>query len=51
MKKLLTLALLTLLAMQSCTDELPEPDKRKDQKEIYDRVEMEKVRKNGGKLE
>lgn len=45
MKKLLTLAII-LLVMQSCTDELPEPEKRKDRKEIYDRVEMEKIRKN-----
>lgn len=46
MKKLLTLSII-LLSMQSCTDELPEPEKRQEGKDNYDRVEMEKVRGNG----
>ena len=48
MKKLLTLAII-LLAMQSCTKDDPEPEpqqeQRHDRKEVYDRVDMEKVRK------
>jgi len=47
MKKLLTLALLALLMMQGCTDELPEPEHRQQGKDNYDRVEMEKVRRVG----
>ena len=46
MKKLLTLAII-MLVMQSCTDELPEPEKLQRGKDNYDRVEMEKVRKGG----
>lgn len=42
MKRILTLAII-LLSMQSCTDELPEPEKRHG-KDNYDRVEMEEVR-------
>ncbi|MGM1429565.1 hypothetical protein ACS126_09920 [Sphingobacterium lactis] len=48
MKKLLTLALLALLIMQGCTDkDDPQPEQRKPRKEIYDRVEMEKVHRVG----
>lgn len=46
MKRILTLAII-LLSMQSCTDELPEPEKRQRGKDNYDRVEMEKVRRVG----
>lgn len=49
MKKLLTLAIIIiLLAMQSCTDELPDPEKRKQGKDNYDRIDGEKVRNIGG---
>lgn len=46
MKKLLTLAIIAIimLAMQSCTDELPNPEKRQDCNEVYDRIEIDKVR-------
>lgn len=49
MKKLLTLALLAFIfTSQSCTDqEDPQPEQRKPRKELYDRVEMEKVRRVG----
>lgn len=48
MKKLLTLVILALLVMQGCTDELPEPEKRQQGKEVYDRLELPKVRRVGG---
>lgn len=48
MKKQLILTILTLLTMQSCTDELPEPEKRQQGKEVYDRRELPKVRRVGG---